>query len=109
MDKFLTVLFEGRNGVEREFVILGNLSPRARDGHRGEGFVRLEEVFCERVWDCDEVGFKIVRVADEEGGRDDSGERFVREIAAGRKDALALVVGEGRKEKGYTFAAVEGW
>lgn len=64
MDELLTVLFEGRNSVEREFVILGNSSAGARDGHGGEGFVGFEEVLCEGVGDGDEVGFEVVRVPD---------------------------------------------
>ena len=62
MDEFLTVLFEGRNSVERKFVVLSNLSAGAGDDHGGEGFVGFKEILCEGVGDCDEVGFEVVGV-----------------------------------------------
>ena len=90
MDKFLTVFFEGSDGIERELVILGNLGTRAWDGHGSEGFIGFEEVLCKRIGDCDEVGFEVVRVSYEEGRRHDGGKGFVGEIATVREDTLAM-------------------
>ena len=45
MDEFEAMLFEGRDGVEGEFVVGGDELGGARDGHGGEGLVGFEEVF----------------------------------------------------------------
>lgn len=71
MHELLAVFLEGGDGVEGEFVVGGDLLRGAGDDEGGDGFVGAEEILCEGEGDDDEVGFKVVAVADDEGGWDD--------------------------------------
>lgn len=64
MDEFVGMLFEGRNGVEGELVVGGDLDGGAGDDHGREGFVGAEEVFGDGAGDGDQVGFEVVGALD---------------------------------------------
>jgi hypothetical protein len=80
--KLHAVLLERRHGVQREVAILGDQLGGARDYHRRDRFVALEEVLYLLRRDGDEVCFNELGVLDDGAGVDDGGERFCREVSS---------------------------
>lgn len=76
------MLLERCDSVEGKLIIGGDLDCGARDDHGGQGFIGAEEIFGDVTRDGYEVGFKVVRVAYEEGWGNNVGKSFGREVAS---------------------------
>ena len=74
----MAVLLEGRNGVEREFVIRVYLYGRARYYPARYRFVALEKVLGQLRRNSNQMCFEVFGVLDDQARRDNGGERFIR-------------------------------